>query len=154
MESPLMATGPFGFFGNNNFVGHLHNTLMWITRRAHVVRRVQMSSCYLVPALLVLAGLNVHTFDPIVPALVVIGCVTTLMFHARGKNTLKMAFASIVGHLILLGPCAKKKQAPMWPSFAVFACIFLIYRTCDTWPYPISPLEFATLATGAIVLFA
>ena len=130
---------------------------MWLTRRTRgEVRRERMSSCYLVPALVLLTIIDVHTFAPMVPTLVVIGCVTSLVFCLQGDNTPRMVLVSIVGHLALYLPYYYKgglPKVPIYPSVILLSGILFLYMTLDVWPYPVTPVEFAVLGGAAMALF-
>lgn len=131
---------------------------MWLTRRAHgEVRRGRMSSCYLVPALVALGLLDVHTFAPMVPTLVVIGCVTTLVFCLQHDNSPQMAIVSILGHLLLYLPYYDRgglPKVPTYPSVLLLSGVLSIYMALDVWPYPINPVTFAVLGGTAMTLLA
>ena len=130
---------------------------MWWTRRARgEVRRERMSSCYLVPALVALGLLDVHTFAPMVPTLVVVGCVTSLVFCLQRDNSPLMALVSIAGHLLLYLPYYDKgglPKVPTYPSVLLLSGVLSLYMALNVWPYPVSPVEFAVLGGGAMALF-
>lgn len=140
---------------------------MWITRRTPTVTMHHMSSNYLVPILIVLAVLNVHTFAPMNPALVVIGCVTTAMYcWVHRTTTPTQALVSIVGHWLLYAPyyCVRRgghypsavspypSAVSPYPSACLGGGVLLLYWSLDLWPYCITPVEFALLGVGAYAL--
>lgn len=130
--------------------------MWWMRRTRGEVRRERMSSCYLVPALVLLAVLDVHTFAPMVPTLVVIGCVTSLLFCLQRDNSPQMALVSIVGHLLLYLPYYDKgglPQVPIYPSVLLLSGVLSLYMALNVWPYPVSPVEFAVLGGATMALF-
>lgn len=125
---------------------------MWVLRRTRVADVRLMSSCYLVPLVLLLSLCGVDALAPLGPVLVVLGCVTTGLKRAQGSNTPARALASVLGHAVLcLLPAS---DAPVAPAACVVASVLALYCACDVWPYPITPLEFAALAAATLVAAA
>ena len=113
-----------------------------------------MSSVYLCPILFLLAYMEVDTFAPLVPTLMVIGAITGIVFLWNHSNTVNMTALSILGHCAVYIPYlvrAPDDVSPI-PSLCLTACILSTYYALDVWPYCISPLEFALVATLVILL--
>jgi hypothetical protein len=91
-----------------------------------------------------------------VPTLIVVGCVTTLVFLANKKNTPQMAALSILGHMLLYLPYATcgLPKVSLYPSVALLMTILCVYMALDVWPYPVSPVEFAVLGFAAMATFS
>ena len=126
----------------------------WWTQRTFTIHRRHMSSVYLCPVLFVLACLGVDTFAPLVPTLMVIGAITGMVFLWNHSNTVGMTTLSILGHCAVYAPYllrAPGNVSPV-PSLCLTACVLSTYYALDYWPYCISPMEFAVVATLVILM--
>ena len=126
----------------------------WWTQRTFAIDRRAMSSVYLCPVLLVLACLGVDTFAPLVPTLMVIGAITGIVFLLNHSNTIGMTTLSILGHCIVYVPYLLRPPTNVSPipSLCLTACVLSTYYALDIWPYCISPMEFATVASLVILM--
>lgn len=131
--------------------------MSWWTRRCVARRPFHVfSSYYLVPLVTVLGFAHVDVFVPLVTVLVVVGCVTTIASRLQGHNSSFKVLMSIVGHTLPLAAYVGRglpRRESLYPSLALLAIVFAIYKTADEWPYSVSPLEFSLLSLIGFVLY-
>lgn len=128
---------------------------MWWTRVERVPVRHRMSSVYLCPILLILALVGIDTLAPLVPALILVGLMTGILFHRGGNSTLTRTVLSVLGHVLVAVPYLRRgapSSTPTLPSVGVIALVLALYYSLDMWPYCIPPWEFALVTLSVVCL--